>query len=532
MNWRSIPWGCLAAILLSQVALAQDAPRAKNIVILVSDGGGFNAFKAASLYQYGREGLQPYEQEGWLQLASNTYPQDQVGSGTSGYGGPGRAAAPAPASYWDVRMERGDALSGDVRFRGYSALTRLPTDSAASATAMAAGIKTLNGRINYAGSGIGAGPLTSKTIAEIAKSLGKSAGVVTSVHWSDATPAAFGAARSSGRGERREIATQMLNNDTLDLIMGAGHPEFDSNGAPREAGEGDYDAVGGPFLWELLRSGRHRGGWTFIQSKAQFEALMSGPAPRRVFGAAPVAGSLQRDRQTRDWNGDGRVDAADARVAPPFGDPFNTTVPTLVTMTRAALNVLNQNPNGFFLMVEGGAVDHAGHANQPGRIIEEQIDFNHSVQAVVDWVNRQSSWDQTLVIVTADHETGMLFGINSDTVAFQPLINRGPGRAAGMWFNSGGHSSSLVPLKARGAGAQGFNRFVDGQDPVYGPYVDNTSIFHVMEAAFAGRLPSRPAEVGGYVTAPRGSRGGRSMTDEQGVYELQDGLENAAQMGE
>jgi alkaline phosphatase len=203
-----------------------------------------------------------------------------------------------------------------------------------------------------------------------------------------------------------------------------------------------------------------------------------------VLGLAQAINATQHERQTQDWNGDGRVDAADVRVAPPFKDPFNPTTPSLITMARGALNVLSQNHRGFFLLVEGGAVDHAAHKNQPGRLIEEQVEFNHTVRAICDWVNAHSNWEETLVIVSADHETGLLWGSNSDTVAFDPMLNRGMHRAPAMWFNTGGHSNSLVPLRARGAGASLFARHIAGSDPVVGDYVENTTIFDVMKAAF------------------------------------------------
>ncbi len=82
-------------------------------------------------------------------------------------------------------------------------------------------------------------------------------------------------------------------------------------------------------------------------------------------------------------------------------------------------------------MVEGGAVDWAAHANQSGRVIEEEIDFNHSVEAVVEWVEKNSNWGETLVIVTGDHETGYLTGPGSDP-AWMPLVNNGAGYLPGM----------------------------------------------------------------------------------------------------
>jgi alkaline phosphatase len=158
-------------------------------------------------------------------------------------------------------------------------------------------------------------------------------------------------------------------------------------------------------------------------------------------------------------------------------------------MTKGALNVLGKNPKGFYVMIEGGAVDWAGHANQPGRIIEEMIGFNAAVQAAQDWVNRNSSWDETLIIITSDHETGLLLGLNSDRMVFDPVINRGAGRMPGMYFNSGGHSNLLVPIRARGPGAELFEKYVKGHDPVHGRYVDNTTIFEVAKTAMGATSP-------------------------------------------
>ena len=150
-------------------------------------------------------------------------------------------------------------------------------------------------------------------------------------------------------------------------------------------------------------------------------------------------------------------------------------------MTTGALNVLHKNANGFFLMVEGGAVDWASHANQLDRMIEEQMDFNASVQAVMAWVNANSNWHDTLLIVTADHETGDLWGTGSGLPAtFNDVVNHGAGVLPGATFNSGDHTNSLVPLYAIGAGAELLAGYADQWDPVRGFYVDNTEIFQVM----------------------------------------------------
>jgi alkaline phosphatase len=169
-------------------------------------------------------------------------------------------------------------------------------------------------------------------------------------------------------------------------------------------------------------------------------------------------------------------------------------------MTRGAINVLSRNPNGFFLLVEGGAVDWANHANHMARMIEEQVDFTHAIEAVVQWVDAHSNWDETLLIVTADHETGDLWGPDSGPTSdmlhfpWDPIQNNGKGKMPGYRYHSTGHAGSLVPLFARGRGAELFARLVDGQDPMYGPYVDNTDVFKVMNASLGtGGLETRSA---------------------------------------
>ena len=90
-------------------------------------------------------------------------------------------------------------------------------------------------------------------------------------------------------------------------------------------------------------------------------------------------------------------------------------------------------------------------------MVQEQIDFNLAVEAVVQWVETKSSWEETLVIITADHETGLLWGPNSDKEPFQPLADNGPGKMPGLMYHAKTHSNSLVPVFARGVGAQGLD---------------------------------------------------------------------------
>jgi alkaline phosphatase len=173
----------------------------------------------------------------------------------------------------------------------------------------------------------------------------------------------------------------------------------------------------------------------------------------------------------------------------PYFTPFNEGVPTLEEMTIAALNVLDNDPDGLFLMVEAGAVDWAGHGNYSARVIEEQIDFNNAVEAAVAWVKANSNWGETLVIVTGDHETGYLTGPDSGPSesgpVWNPLVNNGAGNLPGMEWHSGGHTNQLIPFYAKGSTHRMFKKYAKngelaGDDPVHGPYMDNTAIGQIV----------------------------------------------------
>jgi alkaline phosphatase len=165
--------------------------------------------------------------------------------------------------------------------------------------------------------------------------------------------------------------------------------------------------------------------------------------------------------------------------ASPFVVPFNQSVPTLVEMTRAALNILDDDRDGIFLMIEGGAVDWASHLHESGRMIEEHIDFDLAVEAVMDWVQANSNWGETLLIVTSDHENGYVLGPGSDPT-WEPIVNNGAGYLPGMEWYYTNHTNSLVPFYAKGDAARFFHNYATLIDPVRGRYLDNTSIAKVI----------------------------------------------------
>jgi alkaline phosphatase len=338
------------------------------------------------------------------------------------------------------------------------------TDSAAAATAMATGVKTYDAAIGVDVDGV---PL--KNALELAEEKGKATGVVTSVEWTHATPAGH-VAHNVNRDNYEAIGQEMVNLSAADVIMGAGHPWYDADGVLR-ATPNTFKYVGGQATWDALVAGTAGGDadgdgdtdpWTLIQTRAEFQSLMSGPTPSRVLGTAQVYQTLQQGR-----SGDAFAD--------PYLVPGIESVPTLEEMTVAALNVLDDDPDGLYLMIEGGAVDWAGHSNQSGRMIEEAIQFERAVEAVVGWVQNNSNWGETLLIVTADHETGYLWGPGSDP-AWMPIVNNGVGVLPGMQWHSQNHTNSLIALSAKGDAARMFSRYADQYDPVRGRYLDNTEI--------------------------------------------------------
>ena len=110
-------------------------------------------------------------------------------------------------------------------------------------------------------------------------------------------------------------------------------------------------------------------------------------------------------------------------------------------------------------------MDWMAHANNTGRIIEEQIDFNHAVQAAVDWVEAHSNWRETLIVVATDHGNGLPLGPESDRVPFQPVQNRGAGVLPGVLWHHGNHTRENTLLWAHGAGAQTLYAEVQAVDP-------------------------------------------------------------------
>lgn len=432
----------VATLILSGCAttpvctLAEPGP--KNVILMIGDGMGFAQVEAGSLYSHGKVKGQSYWD--YQPLAMSTHSTNTP-------------EAYNPKKAW--------------KDFGYHLIK--PTDSAAAATTLATGVKTSNGRI-----GQDADENNLRSLVEDAETMNKSTGVLSTVYLSHATPASFGAHNKS-RSNYEAIAQEMLLKSGLDLIIGAGHPGYDDDHKEIEE-DPEYKYVGGEQLWNKLNAGEagndangdgQADRWTLIQTLDDFEKLAEEKTTDRILGVLQVASTLHEERGG-DW------------YAAPYAVPRNHDLPTMALLMQGALNQLSQNPNGYFLMAEGGAIDWAAHTNLSGRTIEEQRDFDTAIAAAVAWVEANSNWDDTLLIITADHETGYLCGPDSKPT-WEPLKNNGKGVQPGMEWHSGGHSNQLVPLFAKGNGAEMLLNHIKGQDPKYGPYVDNTDIPKVIK---------------------------------------------------
>ncbi|MEJ6488974.1 alkaline phosphatase [Leucobacter sp. USCH14] len=408
----------------------------KNVIVLIGDGMGYNHIDFMNAETTGETHWQ-VERGGDQKVipsGQNTVPTEgwqswnHLGMSTHWVDGP----VYDPAASWS-----------DFEWNKVS-----PTDSAAAGTAMATGVKTYN-----AGLGVDKDGNPVENVAERAETLGKSAGVVSSVPFSHATPAAY-SSHNESRNNYQDIASQQIASG-LEVVIGAGHPFYTDDHQPTETGDFGYISEDD---WNAVSTGQTDR--TFIETKADFEALATGETPERVFGVAQVASTLQQSR-------------AD-------GAPMND-VPDLATLSEGALNVLDNNENGFFLMVEGGAIDWAGHGNESERDLEEVTDFDNAVTSVIDWVETNSSWDETLVVVTADHETGYLYGETpGDFSPIVPSADADPATLAAHSWNSGDHTNMLVPFFSKGAGTEQLAALGTNLDLVRGHYFDNVDMANWM----------------------------------------------------
>lgn len=292
-----------------------------------------------------------------------------------------------------------------VGFHKNQASNSFVTDSAAGATAFSCGEKTYNGAI-----GVDANGVALPTILEIAEDKGLSTGLVATCSITHATPASF-ISHQASRSLDENIALDFLKTD-IDVFIGGGRKFF-------------ANRTDGLNLVDSLKNRNYQ----IANSMAEIQQIKTGK----------LAAFLADEQQPRFSEGRGDE---------------------LVKSTEVALNLLKNNKKGMFLMIEGSQIDWGGHANDTQYIVEEMIDFDNAIGKVLEFASKNKN---TLVIITADHETGG-FTINGG--------NTETGVVEGK-FTTGSHTGVMIPVFAFGPGSENFA----------GIY-ENNEIFHKMMRAF------------------------------------------------
>lgn len=305
------------------------------------------------------------------------------------------------------------------------------TDSAAAASAWANGEKFRNGEISCHDDNRDGRcePTPSPTILESAMEKGKSTGLVVTSTVTHATPAAFGAHVPNRRCEN-EIARQYITVTGVDVILGGGAAKFNATQA-------DVDACG--VFGDFITVARARGYEVVYTKEAMKEAASK--------GAKKLLGLFTHDGKSPEY----------FRVFPE--KRYRVDEPTLPQMTAAALEMLEKDQDGFFLVVEGSQIDWAGHDNNVAYQISETLAFDEAVKVVQDWISEEQRRRlDTLVIIAPDHETGGL------AIRSSGKENYKPGDLVKDTWNTTKHTAGDVVIWSQGPGSQYLGRAVDNTD--------------------------------------------------------------------
>lgn len=304
--------------------------------------------------------------------------------------------------------------SSFIRFKHIGLHQNMPsshrvTDSAAGATAFASGVKTYNGAI-----GVDKDTMPVPTILEMLAAQGKSTGVVATSSIQHATPAAF-YAHTASRSSYDEIARQLVYSP-LNFFAGGGLKFFNKRS----------DQI------NYLDSLNHYG----------FQVDTNGLTSSSLDINKKYGFLLATDGMPKMQEGRGDF---------------------LPRASKMAIDYLSQDDDGFFLMIEGSQIDWGGHANDAQYVIQETLDFDATLAKVMDFAEKDGN---TLVIVTADHETGGL------SLSAATIFGQGDYSKITPTFSTGNHSAALIPVFAYGPGA----------DQFMGIYQNSDIFFHMLHA--------------------------------------------------
>ena len=272
------------------------------------------------------------------------------------------------------------------------------TDSAAAGTALATGFKVNNDVISLAIPGDNS---ELETLLEWSQSSqNKRVGLVTTTYVSHATPAAFGAHETS-RSNYSQIANDLLTQSRPNVLFG-----------------------GNSYV-----SGAAGAGYTVVTDRNSMQSL-------NTETVSMVSGQFGSGYMPYEYDGVG-------------------SLPHLSEMVATAIDILDNDPDGFFMMVEGGRIDHACHDNDLPRAVHEVIEFSNAVQVALDWIDTTEETD-FLILVTADHETGGMTVTQNNGIGQYPTVT----------WSTTGHSAANVPIYAWGVNAQMISGVMDNTDMV------------------------------------------------------------------
>ena len=268
------------------------------------------------------------------------------------------------------------------------------TDSGAGGTAIACGVKTRNGMI-----GMGPDSVALTSIIEFAHKNGLATGVLSTSSVTHATPASF-VAHNSGRGNYEDIAKDFMNG-TVDVFIGGGEDHFrkraDGIDLTLKLKDQGYDVV---YNMEELKNS----------------------------GSLKIAGLLAKGQMQEASKGRSGM---------------------LAEMTRKAIETLRRDKDGFFMMVEGSMIDWGAHAKNIDYTAAEVIDMDDAIRVAMEFATNDG---KTLVIVTADHETGGLTLVDGSIGERKTVAN---------FIPSGSHTAVMVPIFSYGPSAEIFSGIHD-----------------------------------------------------------------------
>lgn len=276
------------------------------------------------------------------------------------------------------------------------AVKKLVTDSGSGGTSLATGVKTVYHAVGVDPEGK---PLTS--LVDVAKELGKDAGMAVTCRLWDATPCDF-CCHNIDRDKEEELVGDYPTSG-VDFVFGGGAQKFTNRKDGRD------------IFKELQKKGYH--------VSRTLDDFFAYDKNSRIF-AVPY----DKDTPLPDERGD-----------------------LLARASMKGISLMNQNKNGFFMMIEGSQLDDYGHFNQLDMLMKETLDFDQTVGEVMKWAAKDG---ETLVVVTADHETGGLTLVNG---------NKDEGRVE-CCFSSKDHTGAMVPVYAFGPGAENFTGIFENTD--------------------------------------------------------------------